>query len=412
MDELALFASSLHVARQEMDLLLAQLRSVLSPHLYEDMHEILMTQVNKMLAMVEVDRWEAGIHHCDQLILQLHELFQAARAAHRAATGIVANASTGGARYCLFLRTFDTGRHIFGLSPLESERLLYWTAHFPHDYELQAMLIRNAPEGWDVVGVENLALISDSHWWQHLLREPTPMFLLGDDEWKPRAEQMIVDADAIVVYITSASEGVTWELDAIARNACAEKTLILTTASFLGRMPSLHGRAAHVVECGEEQFDLDHAAEVVRGLLISQSAERTARRGPEAEAADTFDFSASLPVEVRNRARRGIDRMRGMINLALRVTPRASLSLTAAAAQSMVVYGWLAWDMATVAEALCTFAAVQSHPEVRDRRSSRGRARAELAQDNLSRAREYASLGNRRADCDRWFSGVLAALTG
>jgi hypothetical protein len=93
--------------------------------------------------------------------------------------------------------------------------------------------------------------------------------------------------------------------------------------------------------------------------------------------------------------------MQEMINLALRVTPHASLSLTAAAAQSLIVYGWLAWDMATVAEALRTFAAVQSHPEVRDRHSSRGRERAELAQDNLSLAREYASLGNREADCDR-----------
>jgi hypothetical protein len=43
MDEQALFAHSFHVAHQEMDLLLAQLRSVLSPHLYEDMHEILIT---------------------------------------------------------------------------------------------------------------------------------------------------------------------------------------------------------------------------------------------------------------------------------------------------------------------------------------------------------------------------------
>jgi hypothetical protein len=42
-------------------------------------------------------------------------------------------------------------------------------------------------------------------------------------------------------------------------------------------MPSLYDHAAHVAECGEEQFDLDHAAEVARELLISKALSE--RRG-------------------------------------------------------------------------------------------------------------------------------------
>lgn len=386
---------------------LVALQAISSPHVYEDVHEILMTQMLKIVQAVRTDQ-DAGIHHCDQLLDQLHRLFGATRRAHVEAVSIVEEAGRDAVDYCLFLRKFDTGEHTILLPPLDSaERILYISTRMAKDASLQSVLLKAAAGRWRVIGVENLRSLPDEVWRERqLLHAPMPMVFLGVDNWKHHTEALMRDAAAVVMYLDEISESVAWELDALERNGCSGKTVILAATSVSDESFRKSGR---VVWCGKGGLDVDLevAADAARDLLASRSGgRRTEERRVARPVLPPFDFSSALPAQLRFWAARNIGGMKDLLALAFNTRWSAACSVAAAAAQSLAVHGWLAWNQPAIAMGLSVFAGIQSLPQFRELRSRHGLTREELGAANMARAREYATAD----ECESWRAQTLAAL--
>jgi hypothetical protein len=312
----------------------------------------------------------------------------------------VQEAPVPGYSYCLFLRQFDTGEHSIVLPPIESDDVLPFGAmYLKTDYNVQKMLLESLSDDWRVVGVQNLRILLDESWRERrLLHTPLPMLFLAVEDWKRCVGWLIEDANAVIAYVDQLTPGVAWEINEISRRKCSAKTLILATDAVNEDVLVSSGQ---IVRCPGTGLgvDLGSAATAVTEFLSRKTTKQPSRRRISASSFNMpFDFSAAIPIDVLAWVRSNIGRMEAMLNVAFRNKSDTAVSLAAAAAQSLTVYGWLAWAAPAIAKGLSVFAGIQSLPGIRNQRSRHGQTRAELADANIARAMEYSTSDQ----CEYW----------
>jgi hypothetical protein len=421
---------------------LGALHAVVSADLYEDLHELLVNQIDRAQSLIRGVDDPPRIHFCDQLIKELIGLAQDLSTSHVRAVETVGNSEQP---FCLYLRNFA----------LEHSDFLLWREEpridrfqFLRIYRIAAehvlgTIVRACGPALPVVGIQNLWAARDPAGRRKESPEWSARMVSVDlDNWHEPVERLIDGGTVVVLHVDALTEGVQWEMERIIAGGLTSKTLVVSTRQvrrFGDNERTLNGIAAavnagkssasqivdfqdvlgdlaqnfpHVALCGDLDIDLERVFEAMTNFL--GVAERKVSTGPRPTSGSisAVSLASLLPRRLRLWAELCAGACGTVLDYALTDDCEHPRRLAAASSQGLIGYAMLASDHARTAVGLAVLAGVEHLPDLRDEaRRLDGRRRGELADENLACARDYAALAGAPGLVDVWHARTQAALS-
>lgn len=202
----------------------------MSRDVYEDVHEIIVSQTTKIAEIVTTQRNDLPIHFCDQPIKQFLDILERTRRSHDRAVQIISEPDVESGTYCLYLRNFEMGRNRFSVAPdsRAGKYLLLGHRTF-NDLDFQQLLCTHGSAAWNLIGVQNLWSLADKYPKYESVDEKMSLIFLGLENWKKYVAALIKNAAAIIMNLDSFSEGVVWEIGQIKKHGRQGKTIVVST---------------------------------------------------------------------------------------------------------------------------------------------------------------------------------------
>lgn len=423
-------------AQRELDSGLLALRSVVSANIYEDIHEVLVNQMNRVVPLLLGTQDSPGIHFCDRLFEQLFDIIEAVRTSHQRALDIVSGQEPQ--PFCLYLRNFEIGRVGIRLFPqAQSDNFITTTIYRDAEPRVLATVAEVCGANVPVVGVHNLWSDRDAR--RFPLPQDVGMLSLGPDTWETYVDALIGSAHVIVLNLESLTDGVRWEVDRIVAGGHTSKTLVVSThgvrsgpedpsstktvvdavvelatkqeyRDFSDVFGDMVAEFKHIALCGDRSFDLGQLRTALQDFL----GERR-ERNVDQEARGTLPdleqvFARALPRHLRVWAETGAYCFANILAYALEGKSTSPLLLAAAAAQGLVGYSFLSSDVQCLCIGFAVIAAIESLPSLRGETRFDGRSRGQLSTDNRLRSRHFGELCQDGELSRLWFERARSVL--
>lgn len=421
---------------------LGALREVVSADLYEDVHELLVNQLDRAQPLIlDVDD-RRGIHFSDQLLKQLFVLAQDLSVNHARAVETVGDPQHP---FCLYLRNFGLERSDFLLWREQPypERFQFLRTYQVGAEHVLGAIVRACGPALPVVGIQNLWAARDPA--GRLAESPewiARRLSLDLDDWREPVGRLIGAAGVIVLYVDVLTEGVRWEMERIIAGDLTGRTLVVSTrqvrrrdsaidgtlkglaaamlagessepriVDFQDAVGDLAGSFPHVALCGDTTIDLERVfEEITRFMRMAGRGASTGRRAASGPM-PAFSLASLLPRCLRVWAELCAAACGSILDYAFASDCQHPRRLAAASSQGLVGYAMLASHHARTAIGLTVLAGVEHLPGLHDEvRRLDGRRREDIADENLARARDYAALAGAPGLVDEWYARTQAAL--